>query len=296
VDTIWQTIETPYEREKIMSDWAVGLSTGCFYQTSIFDCLEPIRNTGFGLLEICSCPAHLDYHDQDKVRAAAGLIHDLGLEPFSFHAPFADDIDITAMDREQRERSRDELLRAADAAALLDVRYFVIHPGPEKGGLPNQERTQRMHNAAGVLDQVSRHCQHQGVSLVLENMLPHLFCGHVRELLWILGAMESIELGICLDTGHAHLSGDLRTVAHKLSGHLRMIHASDNRGHGDDHLPPGEGQIDWQAFLEQLSRYDFRGAIMLEIAGNHHGDPRTVLEGARNARRYLRNLARRLPL
>ena len=43
----------------MLSDWAVGLSTGCFWQTSIFDCLEDIRNSGFGRIEICSFPAHL---------------------------------------------------------------------------------------------------------------------------------------------------------------------------------------------------------------------------------------------
>lgn len=37
-----------------MSDWAVGLSTGCFYQKSIFEVLETIRNGGFSLIEICS--------------------------------------------------------------------------------------------------------------------------------------------------------------------------------------------------------------------------------------------------
>jgi hypothetical protein len=62
-----------------MSDWAVGLSTGCFWQTSIFDCLEEIRNSGFGRIEICSNPAHLDYHDCKRVQHAARLAEDLGL-------------------------------------------------------------------------------------------------------------------------------------------------------------------------------------------------------------------------
>lgn len=279
-----------------MSDWAVGLSTGCFYRTSIFDCIEPIRNAGFGLLEICSHPSHLDYHDTEAVQAAVKRITQLGLECLSFHAPFADDIDITSIDDGQRGRSRDEMLRASDAAAMLDVRYLVIHPGPERGGLPEHERLQRMHNAAHVLDDVSNHCRGHGVALVLENMLPHLFSGHVRELLWTLGALETTDVGICLDTGHAHLSGDLRTVAHKLSGHLWMVHASDNRGHHDDHLPPGDGDINWQALLEQLAEIDFLGTIMLEIAGRDDGDMGRVLEGARRGRRHLRGISRRLGL
>ena len=91
---------------------------------------------------------------------------------------------------------------------------------------------------------------------------------------------------------HAHLSGDLATVAHKLSGHLRMVHASDNGGKRDDHLPPGEGKIAWDRFLDQLTRLRFDGSFILEIAGD--SDTETVLESARRGRRFLRNLSRRL--
>lgn len=277
-----------------MSDWPVGLSTGCFYQTSIFDCLEPIRNSGFGLIEVCSFPAHLDYHDLQQVRAAHDRIEELGLEPYSLHAPFAEHIDITSLDPSRRGHARDELLRAAEAAGHLRVRYLVIHPGPEQGGFPEQERFQRMENAAQVLTEVSHESRARQVTLVLENMLPHLFSGRVRELLWILGALDTIDVGICLDTGHAHLSGDLRTVAHKLSGHLWMMHGSDNHGQRDDHLPPGDGQIDWRRLLRQMKRIGFGGAIILEIAGQD--DSNAVLEGARRARRHLREIARRLDL
>lgn len=75
-----------------MNDWPVGLSTGCFYQRSIFDCLEPVRESGFSMIEICSFPAHLDYHDLNAVRRAAQRVDELGLEAYSFHAPFADHI------------------------------------------------------------------------------------------------------------------------------------------------------------------------------------------------------------
>jgi sugar phosphate isomerase/epimerase len=272
-----------------MGDWPVGLSTGCFFERSIFDCLGPIRDAGFSMLEICSWPAHLDYHDRATCERAAAQIRELHLEPYSFHAPFAEAIDITALDPGARQRAAEEILRAAEAAAILSVRYFVIHPGPEKSGLPRHERLDRMENAVGVLDRVADRCRSLGVRLVLENMLPHLFSGHVRDLLWLLGAMKATDVGICLDTGHAFLSGDLEHVAQKLSGHLRMVHASDNRGTFDDHLPAGEGTIDWPRLLRQVAEAGFRGGIILEIAGR--GSMADVLEGARRARAFLRRLS-----
>lgn len=220
------------------------------------------------------------------------MIESLGIEAYSLHAPFAEEIDITSLDERRRDHARAELLRATEAAGRLGVRYLVIHPGPEKGGFPEQERIRRMENAARVLNDISDACRALGLSLVLENMLPHLFSGRVQELLWILGALRTTDVGICLDTGHAYLSGDLQTVAHRLSGHLWMMHAHDNLGERDDHLPPGEGNVDWQCLLGQISRAGFSGTIILEIAAR--GDVEFILHGARRARRYLRDISSRL--
>ena len=51
-----------------MSDWPIGMSTGCFYQSDILDILEVVRDGGFSIIEVCSYPAHLDYHDWEKVK------------------------------------------------------------------------------------------------------------------------------------------------------------------------------------------------------------------------------------
>lgn len=276
-----------------MSDWPVGLSTGCFYQKSIFDCLEPILAGGFSLIEICSNPAHLDYHDSPGIRRVAERLDALGIGAYSFHAPFADHIDITALDAAQRAASIREVLVAAEAAAALGSRHFVIHPGPEHQPHPSgSDRQHRLENVARSLDEIAGRCQQLGLTCVLENKLPHLLFGNTADMLWILGAMTVTEVGVCLDTGHAHLAGELDTATHKLSRHLRMVHASDNRGQGDDHLPPGQGAIDWPRFLVLLRTSGFRGSLMMEIAG--HGEPAQILEAARHARQFLRRTAWRL--
>lgn len=280
-----------------MSDWPVGLSTGCFYQTSIFDCLESIRHGGFCMIEVCSSPTHLDYHDVSAVRRAAKLIDKLGMEPYSFHAPFAENIDITALDARQREYALHQVLRAAEAAALLQVRHFVIHPGPEKCFYPcADERLQRLQNAAQVMNKVAQRCYELGIGIILENMLPHLLFGNASDMLWIMGAVDKVNVGTCLDTGHAYLSGDIYTIMYKLSGHLQMIHAADNLGQYDDHLPPGKGRIDWQQVLRRLNATGFQGGFILEMAGDTQQDAEVILDSARHARRYLRDISKNLAL
>ena len=102
-----------------MTNWPIGLSTGCFYHQNILDCLTAIRASGFSMIEVCSSPAHLDYRDRDTVERAAARIQELGMEAYSFHAPFSDHIDIASSDDDARGSALAEILVAAEAAALL---------------------------------------------------------------------------------------------------------------------------------------------------------------------------------
>lgn len=269
-----------------MFDWPCGISTGCFHQTPIREALPLIRDGGFSLIEICSFPAHLDCDDPGRIQEAANLLRELGLEANSLHAPYAGDIDISSHDPGVRAHSVGRLNASAEAAHRLGCRYLVLHPGPEREGWPGPEEwAHRMRHAAESLNRVASRCRELGLCLLLENMLPHLMFGHASDMLYLLGAIRETNVGTCLDTGHAWLSGDLPVVVHKLSGHLRMLHVNDNRGDRDDHLPPGEGHIDWPFLVRQLIRWRFEGPLILELAGQ--GSPDEILRRAREARTRL---------
>jgi sugar phosphate isomerase/epimerase len=270
-----------------MNTWPCGISTGCFYKTDILEALPIVRDGGFNLIEVCSFPSHLDYHDPKHVREAGQLMRSLGIEANSFHAPFAERIDISSPDPLLRAEAVREMLIACDAASALHSHYVVLHPGPEREGKPPPEEWyHRMRFAAESLNLVAAHCRDAGLTLLLENMLPHLMFGHVSDMLFLLGAIRETNVGTCLDTGHAFLSRDLRTVVHKLSGHLRMLHVNDNLGDSDTHLSPGEGAIDWISLVRQLRQWDFEGPLILELADS--GDcPTCIMQRARDARTYL---------
>ena len=261
--------------------------------TNILDCLDTIRSSGFSMIEVVFSPAHLDYKNLSAVREAANKIDALGMEVYSFHAPFATDIDISSPDPLLRAEAVREMLAACDAASTLHSRYVVLHPGPEREGKPPPEEWyHRMRCAAESLNLVAAHCRDLGLTLLLENMLPHLMFGHVSDMLFLLGAIRETNVGTCLDTGHAFLSRDLRTVVHKLSGHLRMLHVNDNLGDSDTHLSPGEGAIDWISLVRQLRQWNFQGALILELADS--GDcPTCIMQRARDARSYLGEIIER---
>jgi sugar phosphate isomerase/epimerase len=175
------------------------------------------------------------------------------------------------------------------------VHYFVIHPGPENADIPSrEERLVRIENVVSVLNCVAMRCSEVGIRCVLENKLPHLLFGNSSDIVWILGALETNQVGACLDTGHAFLSGELYNLVYKLTPYLRMLHVHDNRGHSDEHCPPGDGRIDWGAFLRELIQVHFHGAFILEIAGGK--DPEEIMARARKGRSFLREHSRRLIL
>jgi sugar phosphate isomerase/epimerase len=279
-----------------MTSWPIGLSTGCFYHQSILDCLPLIRESGFSMIEVCSSPEHLDFHDPKSVERAAKRINELGMEAYSFHAPFAPRIDIASSDEGQRLASVAEIFKAAEAASLLRVHYFVLHPGPENPAVvAPEEQLPRLQHLIASLNQVASHCKELGIMCVLENKLPHLIFGKPSDILWILDGINSTEVGFCLDTGHAFFAGQISDLVRKVvSGYLRMIHAHDNNGTNDDHLPPGDGKINWNKFLRDLIEFRFRGAFILEMAGN--SDSSVTMANARRGRTYLRKVARELAL
>ena len=277
-----------------MINWRIGLSTGCFYNQPIADCLPLIRENGFSAIEVCSSPAHLDFRDSKSVQDAAKQIMELGLEPYSFHAPFAPHIDIAAADDGQRAASVAEICQAAEAAALLRVHYFVLHPGPEDPAVVGpDEQLPRLQHLIASLNQVASHCKELGITCVLENKLPHLIFGNPSDMLWILDGISAAEVGFCLDTGHAFFARQISDLVRRVvSGYLRMIHAHDNNGTTDDHLPPGEGKIDWTQLFRNLVRIEFHGALILEMAAAK--DSNLTMSNARKGRAFLREVARQL--
>jgi sugar phosphate isomerase/epimerase len=271
--------------------WTSGLSTGIGYRHPILDTLGPISEAGFSEIEVSTAPQHLDLRDPVGLRSLAGRIADLGLRVCSLHAPFGHDVNITSPDAGQRRESLDRLHLAADALAAFQGTYYVIHPGGEDQRWV-WEREQRLDLAVEGLREMAEACRVRGLTLVVETPLPHLLGGALDDFAWILERLPREGVGVCVDTSHCALGGFLLDAVARFGDRLVHIQASDNRGVTDDHLPPGDGNIDWGAFCAALQSVGYRGAFMLEVSGN--GDIAAhVGRAAQAAARVLSRFARR---
>jgi sugar phosphate isomerase/epimerase len=248
--------------------WTPGISTGIAYQRPILEVLGPIQRAGFRAIEICTAPRHLELGSPAAIATLARAVSDLGLHVQSLHAPFGNGIDITSPDGPTRERSIERLTRAADALAELDgAGLFVIHPGSENERWA-WDRDHHLARSVEALTRLSRVCRERRLRLVLETPLPHLLGGQLDDFDWILERLPSEGTDVCIDTSHCALGGFLELALSRLGARLVHIQASDNRGTTDDHLPPGEGRIDWAGFCKGLRRAGYAGVFMLEVGGH----------------------------
>ncbi len=68
--------------------------------------------------------------------------------------------------------------------------------------------------------------------------------------------------------GHAFLNGgdvSIENMAKKFSDKLLHVHASDNNGKDDLHLPIGAGKINWEKAVKALKAAGYDGTITLEV-------------------------------
>lgn len=148
--------------------------------------------------------------------------------------------------------------RSVEVAADADIPVVVVHP---------PYRWQRAFRRWLVEDLPSLE-ERTGVAVAVENMFPVRVAGrdvtfHSNQDLEALDGLPHLVL----DTSHAAVAKhDLIDVRRLFGDRLRHVHLSDNAGRGwDSHLPPGDGVLDLDAFLEDLAVSGFGGAVSLEV-------------------------------
>lgn len=270
-----------------------GVSTHLYHDARLDrDHLVEIAAHGFEAVEVFATRTHVDYHDAPTLAALAGHMRDAGLRPHSVHAPITESLrsgvwgapySLATADEPARLTAVGETLAALRAAAALEASFLVVHLGVPLAQQPDGRDNRRdavlrsletVHQAAGPL----------GVRLALE-VIPNPISDADALVAFIEDELEATDIGICLDSGHAFLMGDLADVIEAVSGHLVTTHLHDNRRKSDDHLVPFEGGIDWAEAAMTLQKVGYEGVWMFELAASDA--PRRVLERAQSARRRL---------
>jgi hypothetical protein len=101
----------------------------------------------------------------------------------------------------------------------------------------------------------------QGIMRAREN-------GPIKTTFELVDIINDPDLGICIDTGHAHLSGmDVGAFIRMVGSRLKCTHIDDNRRDGDTHLPPYFGTSNWEDIMKAFDDANYKGDFSFEVSG-----------------------------
>ena len=279
-----------------MSEQRFGVSTHLFHETRLNrEHLADIAGHGFEAVEVFATRAHFDYHDPRAAAELAEWLSDLRLEFNSMHAPIVDAIrggkwvgsySIASGDESRRKAAVAEAQAALKVAATVPFTYLVVHLGVPNGqaATPGDNQPEA---ARRSVEEIVALAGRVNVRVALE-VMPNALSSASAIVEAIEDRLDGLDVGICLDYGHANLMGDLGEAVETVAGHLWTSHVHENDGARDDQRVPGDGAIDWDAAVVETQKIGYDGVLMFEVANS--GDPIDVLKRAAKARERLEKM------
>ena len=159
------------------------------------------------------------------------------------------------------------LTQALTAAGRLNAHLMVIHPGVDKWRYPNLQQVWLAHAKEFLLPLVDK-ASACGCRLAIENIYeeaPDLLVQLVDEI-------DSEWFGHCFDAGHWHLFGktNMTDWLDAIGPRLLHLHLHDNHGVADEHLPVGEGTINFSPLQNKLRSMPTLPSMTLEAHSAEH--------------------------
>ena len=258
--------------------------------------LMDIASRGFETVEVFATRSHVDYHDAAAIQSLARWLDDAAIQLHSVHAPILDSLvndkrgraySTATRDHSAREATLHEMDAALDIARQIPFKFFVLHLGLPLAQQPGPDDNNRQ-AALKTIEHVYERAQPLGVTLALEVMDNPL--STTPALVDMLEHdLDGLDIGLCMDVGHAHMLGDTADAIETASEYLVTTHIHDNRRQKDDHLVPFEGSINWDATIMELEKIGYDGVLMYEVRNRESAAQ--VLDRCVRARKTLDSLA-----
>jgi sugar phosphate isomerase/epimerase len=166
----------------------------------------------------------------------------------TLHGPFMD-LAAGSPDPAVRALTRSRLDPMVRLAGLFDAKAVICHAGYDRRRYGSLQEVW-LEKSLEVWSWLGERVQEAGSRLMLENV----YEDGPQDLLRLLQALDRLNVGFCLDTGHAAAFSrtGLDEWVRVLHPYLGQLHLHDNHGDMDEHLALGEGSIDFEGFLRQV--------------------------------------------
>lgn len=199
--------------------------------------------------------------DPNSTTRFLSLCRSNNIKPNSVHSFFLPKLGHDVADKNPNVRKKaielnKKLLRGAGD---VGANYIVAHlyGWDVKGRSEDESMSLAKEVIAAYLPEAER----TGVKIAVENLILEWSVKQINQLVY---DFNHPLLGICFDTGHAALYGDVEKELRLCGSRLIALHIHDNSLLDDDHLVPFRGKIDWKAFASALVATGYKGPLTLE--------------------------------
>jgi len=199
------------------------------------------------------------------------------------HSPMFDQFEDSDQARWLTEMTR----RSVEAAAIVEVPWLVFHAGQMPHGCFDGEHLARAwQRNLDWFGELLPLAERLGVGIAIENTADLFRAGRSygsipAELVALVDALGSPLVGVCWDTGHAHLQGLKQGEALRaLGARLKCLHVADNDGRGDQHVLPFYGTVDWADVMAGLRALGYEAPFSFETHASFARLPWQVRDSA----------------
>ena len=227
-----------------------------------------LADIGIGGVKV-DCPDADDADWKAYGDMIAKYVDEFGFQ-VSVHAPGGD---ISSTDNAVREKAVEGIAKAIHTVgSRIPGVVFAVHPEDYAQPRVAGDDDARMDQCHASMATLAKTASAVGARIALEDMRhradnPNRTGMYTHQLLRIVKGLDPATVGICVDTGHGNISEDI-VVAEayaRVADRVIHVHYDDNFGVDDEHLPPGEGNIDFTAFFTAVNDAGYDRMIELEV-------------------------------
>ena len=244
-----------------------GISSWIANNLPVDEAIQALAAPGFEKIEISGSGSPLLQLWEDNPVSACQKLKSAGLSILSIHGPIAGRR-LDHADEATRQESIAANLEYFDKMRNCGIPEIVIHPIGSGDYSTQEKHIESRTRSLNSLKVLAEHAEQMGVRMAVENLSGNRPGSTLADMLKMIDGLGD-HVGICFDIGHAVQAGldiihELKTAVSAKK--LFSLHIHDVNEKGKDHFVPGEGKINWDAFISELDACDFHGGRILEIS------------------------------